>query len=148
MIAEPAPGRSRAWHGNLPFESLYTAGLAGQRFFEALKSKGQILGTRCAPCDYTYVPARHYCERCMAELKDYIPVGDRGTVVTMTTAHVDLDGNPLAQPVMLAAVRLEGASTVLLHRLLRPAAIGAKVKVVFEKRRKGSILDIRGFEPI
>jgi uncharacterized OB-fold protein len=139
---------SRAWRGNLPFESLYTAGLAGQKFLAALKEKAQILGTRCNRCDMTYVPARHYCERCMAELPEYLPMGDRGTVVSTTVVHRDVDGNPLDPPQGVAAVRLEGASTVLVHRLLGKAKIGAKVKVVFETRRKGSILDIRGFEPV
>lgn len=138
----------KAWRGSLPFRSLYTAGLAGQKFLQALKDRGEILGSRCAACDFTYVPARHYCERCMAELKEMVKVGETGVVVAATTAHEDCDGSPLQVAQMLAAVLLEGASTVLVHRLLRTAAIGAKVRVVFERKRKGTLLDIRGFEPV
>lgn len=139
---------STAWKGNLPFESLYTAGRAGQRFLEALKEKGEILGTRCNACDQVYVPARHYCERCMAELREYVPVAKEGRVVTLTSVHRDLDGTPLAEPQAIAAVQLEGASTVLLHRLLGPTRIGGKVRVVLQTRRQGTILDIKGFEPL
>ena len=139
---------ARAWRGNLPFESLYTAGLAGQKFFAALKEKAEILGSRCGACAVTYVPARRYCERCMAELPEGVPVGNEGTVVSLTTVHVGLDGERLEKPVSAAAVRLDGATTVLIHRLLGPARIGDRVRVAFERRRKGSILDIQGFSPV
>ena len=29
------------WRGEIPIESLYTAGIGGQRFFKALKEKGE-----------------------------------------------------------------------------------------------------------
>ncbi len=138
----------KSWRGRLSFESLYTAGLAGQKFLDALRSKGQLLGTHCRPCDLTYVPARLYCERCMAKLDDYVPVAGQGTVVTVTTVHVDLDGRRLLRGQRVAAVQLDGASTVLIHRLLGEAKIGDRVGVALEGRRKGSVLDIKGFQPV
>ena len=53
----------------------------------------------------------------------------------------------------LALVKLDGATTTMLHRLLRVTSpeqvrIGARVKVVLKPKpkRTGSILDIEGFQ--
>lgn len=138
----------KQWRGRIPIENLYTAGIAGSRFFDGLK-EGRILGSKCAACRQTYVPARAFCERCFAELTEYVPVADRGKVVTWTTCRVDMDGKTLEKPRTLAAVQLEGSTTALVHyyRTDRPQ-IGATVRVVFKPKakRKGSILDIEGFE--
>ena len=141
-----------AWRGNIPIENLYTAGPAGDKFLSALKSRGKFVGTRCTGCNQTYVPARLFCERCFAELQEYVDVENMGEVVSFTESHIDLDGNRRKKPVALAAVRLNGATTTLVHRLLPGKSapqIGMRVKAVFEpkSKRKGSILDLRGFEP-
>jgi len=137
-----------SWRGNIPLQSLYTVGPAGEEFLRALKEKGHFLGTRCNACEQTYVPARLFCERCMAELREYVKVADHGSVVSWTRTHIDLDGKRLEKPATLAAVRLEGASTVLVHRFNGTPKIGQKAKAVLEPKgkRKGSILDIRYFE--
>ena len=57
-LLERDPRAPAAWHGDLPVTSRYTAGLAGERFFRAIKDEGRILGTLCTECDITYVPAR------------------------------------------------------------------------------------------
>ncbi|MDA2914760.1 zinc ribbon domain-containing protein [Acidobacteriia bacterium AH_259_A11_L15] len=64
----PKNTETRAWRGEIPLESLYTAGLGGEIFFRALKERGELVGTRCAPCKQVYVPARAFCERCFGEL--------------------------------------------------------------------------------
>ena len=51
----------QAWHGSLPVPSRYTYGLAGERFFRALKDEGKIMGSYCPDCDHTYVPATIFC---------------------------------------------------------------------------------------
>ena len=56
------------------------AGAGGQIFFQALKQKGEIVGSRCAPCAQVYVPARRFCERCFGELTEQVKVGPDGTV--------------------------------------------------------------------
>ncbi|MGE5460362.1 MAG: OB-fold domain-containing protein, partial [Solirubrobacterales bacterium] len=64
------------------------------------------------------------------------------------------DGSPLEVPVVFGLVRLDGADTVFLHRVLdagdEPLEIGERVEVVLrpEAERTGSILDIEGFRPI
>lgn len=143
---------SGAFLGKIPVSNQYTAGPAGEAFLRALKDRGEILGSPCAACKITYVPARLFCERCFAELRDRTAVQPTGTLETFTVAHLGLDGEPLDQPAIAALVKLDGATTPMMHFFLgsrEQARIGAKVKAVFKPaaQRKGSILDIRGFEP-
>jgi uncharacterized OB-fold protein len=147
----PASQNWTAWKGHIPVGSLYTAGIAGQAFLEALKGKGEILGSPCAKCNLVYVPATIFCERCFDELEERQPVGPEGEVVTFTLCHLDLEGNRLDPPQIATAVRLDGATSVLVHRGLGdPSAwrIGARAKVKLASQRKGSIRDIEGFELI
>lgn len=140
------------WRGEIPIESLYTAGLGGQVFFKALKEKGEIIGTRCDPCAQVYVPARRFCERCFAELTKEVKVKPEGVIKSFSYAYIDHDGRRLKQPVVSALVQLEGATTVMLHKLLDVGdlsriSIGSRVKAVIKAKsqRTGSILDIEGF---
>ena len=48
--------KARAVQGEIPIQSRYTYGLAGEKFFRAIMDKALLLGTRCDECDYTYVP--------------------------------------------------------------------------------------------
>ena len=141
------------WPGEMPVSFLYTAGVAGERFLRELKDRGRFLGSRCPDCLYTYLPPPLYCERCFAELKDWVEVGPRGTVEAVTSAHLGLGGEPLAQPETFALIRLDGADGLLLHRVKAAAAeeleVGAAVEPVFlaKAARKGSILDVQHFRP-
>jgi hypothetical protein len=141
------------WPGEMPVSFLYTVGVAGERFLRELMENGRFLGSRCSDCRYTYLPPRLYCERCFAELTDWVEVGPRGTVEALTVAHVGLDGQPLAEPQTFALIRLDGADGLLIHRISAPAGqeleLGATVEPVFHPRaaRKGSILDIQHFKP-
>ena len=143
---------STAWRGEIPVTNLYTAGIAGETFMRALKDRGEILGSPCTACKITYVPARTFCERCFAELTDTTPVKQTGTIESFTVCHLDLDGRQLAKPPIVASVKLDGATTPMIHFFLgtrEQVAIGAKVKVAWKPKgeRSGSILDLRGFEP-
>jgi uncharacterized OB-fold protein len=140
------------WPVDIPIQSLHTAGVAGQIFFSALKERGELVGTRCPPCAQVYFPARLFCERCFAELDEQVTVKPEGTIKSFTLARLNRDGAPLEPALGLALVQLDGASTLLLHRLLHvhaphQAAIGDRVRVVLktETDRTGSILDIEGF---
>lgn len=144
---------SRTWYGEIPVQSSYTAGVGGQIFFKALKDRGALVATRCRACDQTYLPARQFCERCFAELKEEVQVKPQGIIRSFTFSFVDHDGKRLKGPSALALVQLEGCSTLFLHRLLgvrEPSQvhIGDQVEVVFKPKTKrtGSILDIEGFQ--
>jgi len=151
-LLERDPNAPTSWRGNLPVTSRYTFGLAGERFFRAIKDEGRILGTRCPECEITYVPATLFCERCMAELTEWVDVGDTGEVHTYTVLFEDLDGNPLPEPEIVAFVRMGDGG--LVHRLAEVEPdelyIGMMVRPVFKppEERVGSILDILYFRPL
>jgi uncharacterized OB-fold protein len=140
------------WRGEIPIRSLYTPGVGGEIFLRALKDRGELVGTACDSCQQVYLPARLFCERCFAELSKEVVVKPDGIVRSFTFCNVDHENTPLTQPLALALVELEGATTLLLHRLLgvsKPAdvSIGSRVKVMIKPKakRRGSILDIEGF---
>ena len=140
------------WQGSLPVTSRYTYGLAGERFFRALKDDGLIIGARCLKCERTYVPATQFCERCLGETTDWFDVGSIGDVHTYTLLYKNYDGTPREEPEIVAFIRLGGGG--LVHRLgeIDPedVSIGLQVEAVFKKppERIGSILDIEYFRPL
>lgn len=156
MPLDPAPHTSdlRTWHGTMPVVNRYTLGPAGERFFRAMKDEARILGTRCGRCNFTYVPGRLFCERCFNGLEEWAEVGPAGTVEAVTEVHLDLDGALLDPPLLMALVRLDGADTVIYHRLSGVDAadtkIGLRVEAAFRpaEDRTGSILDISHFRPL
>jgi uncharacterized OB-fold protein len=141
-----------AWPGDLPVRNRYTFGIAGERFFRALKDEGRILGSRCPRCDVVYVPARAFCERCLHGLEEWIDVGSRGEVNTFTVLHADPDGSYRDTAEVIAFVRLGDGG--LVHRLGEIApeevTIGMSVEAVLKPQaeRTGSILDIDYFRPV
>jgi uncharacterized OB-fold protein len=136
--------------GELAVSFRYTPGVGNTAFFEALRDRGVFLGSRCDSCAVTYLPARVFCERCLAELDPSVECGPEGELVSWTLVRVDVDDRPLDRTVTYGLVRLDGADTVLLHRLLDEDAeltIGMRVRPVLASERDGSILDIEGFTP-
>lgn len=150
-LLEREYGAPQAWHDSLPVTSRYTFGVAGERFFRALKDEGTIYGAHCERCDITYVPARVFCERCLSELQDWVDVGLTGEVFTFSFLYRNLDGTPREEPEIVALVRI--ADGGLVHRLgevtLDQVSIGLPVEAVLKpkKEREGSILDIEYFKP-
>lgn len=141
----------QAWHGSLPVTSRYTYGLAGERFFRALKDEGKIMGSNCPKCDHTYVPGAVFCERCLGELTDWQDMGLIGELHTFTVMHVDVDGNPLETPEGVGFVTFGDGGIV--HRIQADPddlIIGMPMEAVLKPkaRREGSILDIEYFRPV
>src|SRR2546428_2342681 len=113
--------QARVWRGTMPVQYLYTAGVAGERFFQTLRRKGVFAVTTCAECQVTYLPPRLYCERCFADLSEaWAEVAPSGRVHTYTVVHEDQDGRPLDPPQVVAFVRIDGTSGGLVGRLLHP----------------------------
>jgi uncharacterized OB-fold protein len=138
---------ARTVDGGLPVSFHYTPGVGNTAFFEALRDRGVLLGSRCASCGVTFLPARIFCERCFAELAADTECGPGGTLESFTTGYVGIDGEPLDEPVAIGLVKLDGADTVLMHRLLGDDVwkIGSRVVTVMSEARTGSILDVAGF---
>ena len=141
-----------AWLGELPVTNRYTYGLAGERFFRAIKDEGKFLGTRCSNCERTYIPAALFCERCLAQLDEWVDVGTIGEVYTFTLLFENYDGSPRETPEIVVFVKL--ADGGLIHRLdevdPEDVAIGMTVEAIFKPKaeRQGSILDITHFKPV
>ncbi len=133
--------------GGLPVGFRYTPGVGNTAFLLALRDRGVLLGSRCAACSFTYLPARSFCERCMAELDPDTECGPSGELVSWTVGHVGIDGDALAEPVALGLVKLDGADSVLMHMLdgEGPWQIGDRVHVVLRTERTASMMDIEGF---
>src|SRR5438093_1251814 len=143
----------RHWEGDVEADYIYTSGVAGERFFVALRDEGRMLASRCAACKLDYLPPRMFCEDCFAELTEYVDVPRAGQVAAVTVAHVDRTGAKLSQPQVWAFVTFEGIRGGLFHRLLvapKKARAGLSVRVRLKPRngRTGTIADIEGFEPV
>jgi Predicted nucleic-acid-binding protein containing a Zn-ribbon len=91
-------GDAKVWHDDMPIESLYTVGIAGEKFLRAIKDQGVIMGAVCPECNLTYVPPMMYCERCFAEPEEWVDVGTEGTVYTYTILGVSLETAPWRNP--------------------------------------------------
>lgn len=122
----------------LPFT--YAAGRVGSRFLAALRDSRMILGGHCPDCATVSCPARSICPECGADIDDLVEVGPGATVQAWTA----IPGKPT-----VGLIRLDGADTALVHRLLDDGETwepGARVTARFADERVGSICDIEGFE--
>jgi hypothetical protein len=136
--------------GELAVSFRYTPGVGNTAFLEALRDRGVFVGSRCKHCGVTYLPARIFCERCLAELAPDVECGPGGELMSWTVARMDVDDRPLDEPVVYGLVKLDGADTVVLHRLVEidgDPEIGMRVRAVLATDREGSVLDIGGFTP-
>ena len=121
---------ARAIHGDLPVGFRYTPGVANTAFFEALRDRGVLLGVAVRGM-------RRHLSAGADLLRAVLRRAGRPTPSAAPAArwspsrsgHVDIDGEPLDEPVAIGLVRLDGADTVLMHRLLGvdAPAIGMRV---------------------
>ncbi len=146
--------RLRHWDIDMSVDYIYTSGIAGERFFTALRDEGRILAVHCPVCKNNQLPPRMFCEGCFAELSEYVDVPAEGRVAAVTVARVDRRGKPLPAPEVYAFVTFKGIQEGgLIHRLLVPpeaAKVGMAVRAKLKPKesRAGNILDIEGFEPV
>jgi uncharacterized OB-fold protein len=144
------PENLRSWRGDVEADYRYTSGVAGERFFLALRDAGKIFAATCDACELTYLPPRMYCEVCMGPLVKWSEVTGSATVEGVTVTHVDEHGERLASPQVWAILRWPGIHGGLVHRLAVPpdqARPGLKVRPVLRarKERVGNITDIVEF---
>ncbi|MEO0116791.1 MAG: Zn-ribbon domain-containing OB-fold protein [candidate division WOR-3 bacterium] len=144
--------RIKSWKGELPVESLYTAGIAGEKFFRAIKEEGKFLATYCPKCDFVFLPPKIYCEFCFETLTEWREIPNRGRLEGYTILFLGPDGKELSQPELVGLIRMENTDTVIVHRLgeMEPEEIeiGMELEAVFKREREGEINDILYFRPL
>ncbi|MEW5759338.1 MAG: Zn-ribbon domain-containing OB-fold protein, partial [Candidatus Thermoplasmatota archaeon] len=121
--------------GEIPVEFLYTAGIGYEKFLKELMNE-KIIGGRCKKCNFTYVPARIYCERCFSDL-EMVEVGKKGILYTYTIVDESIDGKKLEKPIIIGAIKLRGADTLFIHKLYseneKDIRIGIEVEAEFKE---------------
>jgi uncharacterized OB-fold protein len=138
----------------MPVSYRYTAGVAGERFFQTVRERGRLAVTRCTACGLTYLPPRLYCERCFADLSQtWSEVEPVGRVHTFTVVHYDHHGQRLPRPEVVALVRIDGTDGGLVSRLVEvsPTDVFLEMPVTAvlrpRRQRTGTLTDIVGFAP-
>ena len=110
--------------GGIKISYRWPAGRVGGRFLEVLREEKRFEGLRCPRCGRVAVPPRPRCLACRVPSEDRVTVGPLGTVTTWTRRPRGV----------FALVRLDGADTAILHRLLdveRPSS-GMRVTPVLD----------------
>ena len=136
--------------GNIPIHHRYSVGIAGERFFRALRDEHRILASRCPSCRNAYLPPKIYCEECFEGTTDWVEVEGLGYVETFTLVHTSLDGRRLNPPEAVGFITWKGISGGLIHRIKTdsPAIItpGMAVQPVWAEPCAGGITDILHFK--
>ncbi|MFH1481736.1 MAG: zinc ribbon domain-containing protein, partial [Pseudomonadota bacterium] len=88
----------KIWEGEFPVRYLYTAGVAGERFFREIKDHGTIKGLRCNECDVVHVPPSIYCDKCYSPLDEWVDVGTKGLLHAFTLSYLNREGSRLREP--------------------------------------------------
>ena len=142
------------YHGQIYIPNTFSAGATGSRFLTTIRDKNKITGTRCKKCNRVYVPARSVCKDCFAQLKEWVEVSDKGTVLTYTIDSESKPIHPTDSPVIYGIIQLDGADTGFVHMIggadPEQLRIGMRVQAVFKPKeeRIGSVLDIKHFKPL
>ncbi len=140
------------YEGRIKIPYSWQAGETASFFLTQLRDRGKIWGKHCPECGKVLVPPRKSCPFCFVDTEKWVEVSDEGVVETFTLVRGGTPIQPLKAPFAYAVIRLDGASTGLVHVLseVEPEKIreGLRVKAVFSKDRKGSLLDIAYFKPV
>lgn len=122
------------------------------RFLTALRD-GRFLGVRTAD-GRVIVPPTEYDPESGAALGaddgDFVEVGPRGRVETWAWVPEPRAKHPLDRPFAWALIRLDGASTALLHAVDADRSAmrtGMRVRPAWRDERTGSVLDVACFVP-
>jgi len=140
----------------IPYE--IAAGPTWTRFFEGFRQE-KIYGTRCRKCKRVLVPARSFCPRCFVDTDEWIEISQEGSIVSWALTEYEYYGMPTKPPFIGALIRLDGTDSNFLHLIggfdlsdpefvRKTVKNGMKVRAVWNKEKKGHIMDIKYFEPV
>lgn len=141
------------FEGQIPVNYQYTLGVAGNKFFETLKQKGEFIASVCSHCGLKTIYPLIYCEDCFNPIDTYTSVGLEGELYSFTTCYRDYQGNIYDKPHVIGLIRFEGVKGGIIHRLNideKDLKLGIKVKAKLKpsKERTGSLDDIVYFEKV
>jgi hypothetical protein len=142
----------RHWLHTIEQGYRYTAGPIGTKFLEGLRA-GKLLAGECPVCGRVMIPPKAFCQYDFAEIKDLVEIAPLGIVRSYTVVYEDSYGNRLPKPVIIGFIEFPGITGGLVHYLINVdpsnVRVGLKVKPVFRpaNERRGSLIDIVGFEP-
>lgn len=129
-------------------------GKVGSRFYQEMKDGCKIGGTKCPRCEWVYVPPKETCPRCFCNANEWVEVSSVGTLLTYTVVRYSVPGiQPQEPPFALGIIKLDGASTGLVHLLGEvdvdgDIRVGMRMQAVFREARDGTYLDIKYFKPL
>ena len=140
----------------IPYE--LAVGPTWYRFFEGLKQE-KIFATRCPKCNRVLVPARSFCPRCFVDMEQWVEVSQEGEIAAWVLTDYEYFGMPIKPPFIGSLIRLEGTDCTFNHLIggfdlsdldtvRKKVKNGMRVKAVWEKEKKGHILDIKYFKPL
>jgi len=138
-------------HATLEISFDYTRSLGPtlSEFMTALADR-RILGARASD-GRVHAPPFEYDPVTSAPPSELVEVGPGGTVVSWTWMASPLEGQPLRRPFGWALIRLDGASTAMLHAVDSGTAglmrTGLRVRPRWSDRRGTGLTDIACFEP-
>ena len=145
--------RTLAYPSRIRLSYTWHVGKVGSRFYQEIKDNCRICGTKCSQCAWVFVPPRETCPRCYRDMHEWVKLSDTGTLLAYTVTRYAVPAiQPLEPPFALGIIKLDGASSGLVHLLgetnLSDISIGMRVKAVFREIRRGDYLDIKYFKPI
>jgi uncharacterized protein len=123
----------------LPYR--YTAGTAQRAALEGFGA-GVLRGSRCDTCDIVLAPARPFCPRCSQATGATVELGQAGVVEGWTTRTRE------GVSTTFGLIKLDGADTVMMHRLeVDPATLanGLRVQARWSQDKQGEITDLEVF---
>ena len=146
------PQQARQVTGNVPIYHRHTLGVAGERFFKALRDQRQLLASPCPKCHDRLLPPKMYGERCFEETsEDWAPVEGPGYVRSFTVLHRSLEDEPLDAPEVVALIGWPEVRGGIIHRLqgVDPdqVVMGMEVELVWAEEWAGALSDISHFRP-
>ncbi|MSQ07124.1 MAG: nucleic acid-binding protein [Dehalococcoidia bacterium] len=144
--------QARQVTGEIPIHHRYTLGVAGERFFKALRDRQELLASPCPQCRDRLLPPKLYCERCFVETTEpWEAVEGAGFVRSFTVLHRSLEEEALPRPEVVAMISWPGVRGGLIHRLqeVEPhrVTLGMAVSPVWAPQRVGAMSDILYFRP-
>ena len=138
--------------GTIPIHHRYTLGVAGERFFRAMRDEQQLLAAAVPEMRRPSAPGQNVLRAMLpGDRRRLGPDGGAGLRAQFTVLHRDLEEQPLDPPVVVALISWPNARGGLVHRLdeVTPAnvTIGMAVEPAWASERTGALTDISHFRP-